>query len=210
MIGKTRFVVLLALMAAAFAYTRLHQDLLVPVPRPFVEFPVAHRDWTMIGQSTLSSNILGVLKPTEYLSRRYARPDGARVDLYLSFFSGGENSGSIHSPKHCMPGGGWTELSSGTMDVDIGGKAITLARSVYAMGDTREVFLYWFDVRGQTLVDEVSLKMMEIVGSALHRRRDQSFIRISTSIGVEEDRAMERCVEFLRDFYPVIREFIPS
>lgn len=210
MIGKTRFAVLLALMAAVFAYMRLHQDLLIPVPRPFAEFPAAHRGWTMVGQSTMSANVLNVLKPTEYLSRRYTRPDGARVDLYLSFFNGGKDSGSIHSPKHCMPGSGWTELASTTVDVDIEGKTITLVRAVYGLGDSREVLLYWFDVRGQTLVDELSLKLMEIVGSALHRRRDESFIRISTPASPDEDRAMVQCVEFLRDFYPVIRNFIPS
>lgn len=210
MIEKMRFVVLLALLACAFAYMRLHRDLLVPVPRPFVEFPITHQGWVMVGQSTLSENVLGVLKPTEYLSRRYARPDGARVDLYLSFFNGSKDSGSIHSPKHCMPGGGWTELASGTVDVDIGGKTITLARAVYGLGDARELLLYWFDVRGQTLVDEFSLKFMEIVGSALHRRRDQSFIRISVPVGVDDGVAMTQCVDFLRDFYPEIRKFIPS
>jgi EpsI family protein len=210
MIGKMRFIVLLALIAGAFAYMRLHRDLLVPTARPFAEFPAAHRGWAMVGQSTLDENVLGVLKPTDYLSRRYARSDGSRVDLYLSFFNGGKDSGSIHSPKHCLPGSGWTELASRTVEVEIGGETITLVRAVYGLGDARELLLYWFDVRGQTLVDELALKFMAIAGSALHRRRDESFIRISAPTGLDEDRAMIQCVEFLRDFYPVIREFLPS
>lgn len=164
----------------------------------------------MIGQANLGENILKVLMPTDYLSRRYAREDGSSVDMYLSFFNGGPDAGRIHSPKHCLPGGGWTEISSTHTTLDLGGEAVNLARAVYAMGNKREVIYYWFSMRGRTMSDEFSLKLAEITGSMFHRRRDQSFMRISVQGDGAQEAAEQQIEDFLRDFYPVIRDFLPN
>ena len=207
---RFRFIFIMLLLAGAGIYMNYHRDLEVPLGRPFGEFPVSHEGWRMIGQANLGENILKVLMPTDYLSRRYAREDGSSVDMYLSFFNGGPDAGRIHSPKHCLPGGGWTELSSTHTTLDLGGEAVNLARAVYAMGNKREVIYYWFSMRGRTMSDEFSLKLAEITGSMFHRRRDQSFMRISVQGGGGQEAAEQQIEDFLRDFYPVIRDFLPN
>ncbi len=207
---RHRFFVLYVLLAGMGLYMSFHHDLIVPLARPFAEFPPAHAGWRMVGQSSLSENVIKVLMPTDYLSRRYAAEDGSVVDIYLSFFDGGPDSGGIHSPKHCMPGSGWFEMSSERRTLELGGETVKLVRAVYAMGDQRELIYYWFAMRGKTMSDEYSLKMAEIVGSMFHRRRDQGFIRISAQAVGDVDVAQRRVEDFLRDFYPVIREFLPS
>jgi hypothetical protein len=52
--------------------------------------------------------------------------------------------------------------------------------------------------------------MAEIVNSAFHRRRDASFIRVSTTVDSGVDQATARCERFIRDFEPVIRDFLPQ
>jgi len=207
---RFRFLVLYALLAGVAAYMSFHRDLIVPLARPFGEFPAAHAGWRMAGQSSLSENVIKVLMPTDYLSRRYVAEDGAVVDMYLSFFDGGPDTGGIHSPKHCMPGSGWFEMSSERTTLELGGETVKLVRAVYALGEQRELIYYWFDMRGQTMSDEYSLKLSEITGSMFHSRRDQSFIRISVQAKDNVEAAQNRVEDFLRDFYPVIREFLPS
>lgn len=207
---RSRFILVLVLVGAMGLYMTMHRDLEVPLSRPFSEFPPSHNGWRMAGQSALSASVLKVLLPSDYLSRRYEAEDGTQVDMYLSYFDGGPGSGGIHSPKHCLPGSGWTELSSQRMTMELGGETVKLVRAIYAMGDNREVIYYWFAMRGQTLSDEYSLKLAEITGSMFHRRRDQSFIRISVRARDNLDVAEKRIVDFLRDFYPMIREFLPS
>jgi EpsI family protein len=207
---RFRFIFIMLLLAGAGIYMGYHRDLEVPLGRPFGEFPASHEGWRMIGQANLGENILKVLMPTDYLSRRYAREDGSSVDMYLSFFNGGPGAGRIHSPKHCLPGGGWTELSSTHTTLDLGGEAVNLARAVYAMGNKREVIYYWFSMRGRTMSDEFSLKLAEITGSMFHRRRDQSFMRISVQGDGAQEAAEQQIEDFLRDFYPVIRDFLPN
>lgn len=207
---RFRFIFIMLLLAAAGTYMNFHRDLEVPLARPFGEFPASHAGWRMTGQANLGENIIKVLMPTDYLSRRYAREDGASVDMYLSFFNGGPDAGRIHSPKHCLPGGGWTEMSSRHTTLDLGGEAVDLAQAVYAMGNNREVIYYWFSMRGKTMSDEFSLKIAEITGSMFHRRRDQSFMRISVQGGGSLEAAEKQIEDFLRDFYPLIRDFLPN
>jgi len=205
-----RVAVVLVLLAGAALFMNFHKDLEVPLARPFAEFPVAHNGWRMVTQSNFSEDILNLLRPTEYLSRRYVRADGEYVDMYLSFFDGNPEGGRIHSPKNCLPGGGWSELSSERTTMNINGEPVNLVRAVYGSGESKEVLYYWFAMRGQTISDEFSLKLAEITGSMFHRRRDQSFIRISVQANDNVAVTQERIEDFLMDFYPVIREYLPS
>ncbi len=206
----SRVAVVLALLAGAAVFINFHKDLEVPLARPFAEFPAVHKGWRMAAQSNFSDDVLNLLRPTEYLSRRYVRSDGASVDMYLSYFDGSPEGGRIHSPKNCLPGGGWAELSSERVQMNIDGETVNLVRAVYGSGDDKEVLYYWFAMRGQTISDEFSLKMAEITGSMFHRRRDQSFIRISVQGGDDVEKVQERIEDFLHDFYPVIREYLPA
>ena len=207
---RFRFFVLYALLASMAAYMSFHQDLVVPLAKPFGEFPPAHASWRMVGQSSLSESVIKVLMPTEYLSRRYVSENGAVVDMYLSFFDGAPNSGRIHSPKHCMPGSGWFEISSKRTSLDLGGERVNMVQAVYAMGEQRELIYYWFDMRGNTISDEYSLKLAEISGSIFHNRRDQSFIRISVRASKDVQEAQQNMESFLKDFYPLIRKYLPE
>lgn len=204
-----RVAVVLALLAGAALFISFHKDLQVPLARPFAEFPVAHNGWRMVSQSNFSDDILSSLRPTEYLSRRYVRADGKHVDIYMSYFDGSPEGGRIHSPKNCLPGGGWSELSSSRTTMTVGGDTVNLVQAVYAFGDSKEVFYYWFVMRDQTIYDEFSLKIAEIVGSMLYQRRDQSFIRISVQSKQELSVDQKIIEDFLSDFYPLIRDFLP-
>lgn len=205
-----RVAVVFVLLAGAALFMNFHKDLEVPLARPFAKFPVAHNGWRMVTQSNFSEDILNLLRPTEYLSRRYVRADGEYVDMYLSFFDGNPEGGRIHSPKNCLPGGGWSELSSERTTMNINGESVNLVRAVYGSGETKEVLYYWFAMRGRTISDEYSLKLAEITGSMFHSRRDQSFIRISVQARDSVDVTQKRIEDFLMDFYPVIREYLPS
>jgi EpsI family protein len=209
MVKNSRFITVYTLLIVVSLYINLHADIAIPMNRPFGEFPINCQEWRMISQSTFSESVLGVLKPTDYLSRQYADPQGKKINLYIGYHGGSKESGEIHSPKHCLPGSGWYEASTARMEFDAGGRKINLVKAVYQKGESKELFLYWFQVQEKTLSDEYSLKLAEITGSMLQRRRDAAFIRVSVPFEGDVAGAMATGVGFVRDFYPVIREFLP-
>ncbi|WP_240731867.1 exosortase A [Geobacter sp. FeAm09] len=206
---RSYYAVFLLLVGVAL-YINVHSDVSVPPIRPLSEFPTQVKAWRMAGQAEFSADVLSVLKPTDYTYRQYADADGRVVGLYIGFHGGGKESGGIHSPRNCLPGSGWYEVSTkrGTLDIPAGG-SIKLVRSIYQKGENKELFLYWFQARGHSMNDEFSLKLAEMAGSLLYRRRDTSFIRVSVPFENDEAAAISRGEQFVRDIGPTIQEFLP-
>lgn len=210
MINTTRFVVAAVLMAAAACFINLHSNISVAINKPFSAFPSAHAGWRMVADEVFSDAVLDVLKPTDYLSRGYVDESGNRVLLYIGYHNGGKESGPIHSPKHCLPGSGWSLVKSGKATVALDAGRLTLVKSLYQQGESKEIFLYWFQVRDRALTNEYALKLAEITGSLFHRRRDTAFIRVSVPAGGDDVKATAIAERFIRDYYPVIRRHLPE
>lgn len=210
MIRRRQFAAVYLLLFTVGLYLQFHRDVGVPMKRSFEGFPGVVSQWRMTSESQLSDNVQAVLKASEVLMRQYVNPQGEKVDLYIGYHDGGQGSGEIHSPKHCLPGSGWQELSSSRTQIAAGDEKLNLVRAVYQKGDSRELFMYWYQVRGKTLSEELSLKAAEIANSVLYRRRDASFIRISIPFQSSEEKAAQLGERFVSDFLPAIREFLPS
>ena len=209
MIGRKQFLAVYALLIAAGLYLGLHRDLGVPMKKPFDQFPSSVSQWRMSQESGLSSEVQAVLKASDVLLRQYVSAQGERVQLYIGYHDGGRGTGEIHSPKHCLPGSGWFEVSSARTRMPGAGGGLNLVRAVYQKGDSRELFLYWYQVRGASISEEYSLKVAEIANSVLYRRRDAAFVRISVSFAGSEQQAAALGERFVRDFYPTISSFLP-
>ena len=210
MIGKGCFVAVYLLLLVTGLYLHLHRDLGVPMKMSFDRFPAAVSQWRMAGETRLSSEVQSVLKASDVLMRCYVNEQGEKVDLYIGYHDGGKGTGEIHSPKHCLPGSGWLEESSARTQIPVAGARLNLVRAVYQKGDNKELFLYWFQVRGKSLSEEYSLKVAEIANSVLYRRRDASFIRISIPFQSDEQKAAAIGERFVSDFLPAIQAFLPS
>jgi EpsI family protein len=209
MIARSRFILFYLLLILTWSCTHLTSRTAVPVVKPLAQFPAVYHEWRMISQERFSEDILSVLKPTDYLSRSYEGPRVSRIGLYIGYHDGGKESGEIHSPKNCLPGNGWQQVSNERMHLNTQLNKISLIKAVYQKGDTRELFLYWFQVQDKTLSNEYSLKLAGISNSIIHGRKDAAFIRISVPFEVDEHEAEAAGVSFIQDFYPLIREFLP-
>ena len=209
MIKKYRIFVVYALLIAAALFVHLHEDVAVPVNRPLAEIPQRQGAWRMVNQSRFDDQVLEVLKPTDYLARSYVDEDGNRIGLYLGYHGGGPDSGPIHSPKHCLPGSGWQEVSTVAGALAVAGQNIQLVRAVYQNGYSKELFLYWFQVKGKTLSNEYTLKLAEVTNSIFQNRRDSAFIRLAVPFDDDLDKALAVGEQFIRDFYPHIVAVLP-
>lgn len=205
----SRFAVPAVLLVVAILFMHLHTDRAVPANKPFSQFPRQVAGWTMTDQYEFSANVLNVLKASDYISRQYKGADGATVSLYIGYHSGAKGAGGIHSPKHCLPGSGWYEVSTRRDRLPVSGGSLNIVRAVYQKDSSKELFLYWFQMMDKTISDEYSLKLAEIQHSILYQRRDQSFIRVSTPFETDEARATATAEAFIRDFDKVFREFLP-
>ena len=204
-----RFYVLFLLLGISALYVYTRSEAAVPINKSLDLFPQKVADWKMTGYAQFGERTLAVLLPTDYLSRTYHDSHGNRLSLYIGFHDGGPNSGPIHSPKQCLPGSGWNYLNNEVKQVSLDGENIPYVSAIYQKEIEKQLFLYWYQVRDQILTNEYALKLAMLKNSMLSNRRDSSFIRLSVMATDSEDKATEIGEQFIRDFFPAIREALP-
>jgi len=209
MINRSRFLVVYSLIIITSLYIHFHADIAVPTNRSFRQFPVNLNDWQMESESIFSYDVLKILRPTDYIVRTYTKSAYLPVYLYVGYHSGGPDSGPIHSPKHCLPGSGWLKLMSEEASISVHQDTLHFVKAVFQKGDGKEMFLYWYFVRGESLTNEYVLKFNEIVNSIMYSRRDSAFIRVSIPYESDEEQAYASGIDFINEFYPVIKDFLP-
>jgi len=204
-----RFYMVYGLLILTAWFVAWHKDVQVPVARPLEEIPLKLGGWNKVDESRFSEAVLAQLRPTDYLYRVYSDAGQHQISLYIGYHGGGPDSGPIHSPKHCLPGSGWHLLSEKNRTLAIGKDSLPLVEAVYQNGDWKELFLYWFQVKGTALTNEYALKLAEIKNSILYKRRDSTFVRISVPFQGDMNVPLAVGERFVRDFSPHINAVLP-
>lgn len=200
-------VYLLLGLTALFLYT--HETTAVPVNQPLAEIPTSIGNWRMVEEAYFNPEMLAVLQPTDYLYRVYKDPAGNRVTLYLGYHAGGPDSGPIHSPKHCLPASGWLEISESQQTIPLDQGQLPVVQAIYQNDDQKEMFFYYFQVKGRVLTNEYALKLAEVINSMLYNRRDSAFIRISVPFTEDQARAAQVGEQFAARIHPHIDMVLP-
>lgn len=204
-----RYLTVYLLLGLAALFVHTHANNAVPVARPLTEIPTTLGDWRMIRQTEFSPKVLAGLRPTDYLFREYVDAQGRSLSMYIGYHDGGPNSGPIHSPKHCLPGGGWMVVDEKTRPLEVAGRRFDVVQSVYAKGGNQEFFIYWYQVKGKVLTNEYALKLAEISNSMLHRRKDSAFIRISIPDADRINEPAKVAEDFIARVFPHIAAALP-
>jgi exosortase D (VPLPA-CTERM-specific) len=188
---------------------------IIPERESFASFPMRFDDW--IGrEQKMDHSFLDVLKLDDYLLANYARnEDTLPVHLYLAYYGSQRKGASAHSPRSCIPAGGWEIEEIGTRTInDIGTPKhlLSVNRALIAKGSTRQVVYYWFQQRGRELTNEYVVKWMIFWDSLTRQRTDGALVRMITPVdplgGIEEADA--RLSDFLRLSYPAIVDYVPD
>jgi EpsI family protein len=214
------FVVLLMSFTALVLHLRGDVDR-VPPSRPLNELPVALDHRTGVDYP-LDQETLDVLGQGFFLSRMYVQGDpspgqsqGDRtaIGLFIGYFPTQRTGQSIHSPQHCLPGAGWTFLSSGVTNfTDRTGKSYQVGDYLITNGDSNQEVLYWYQLHGRSIASDYKAKLYTLADSIHYGRTDAALVRIITSINPGEGRAAarDRAVEFARQITPLLPAYVPN
>ena len=207
----------LLLAAGALAsFAIADREELVPARSLLSNFPLAIGDWR--GQEgELSRPELDELKLTDYVVANYGRPGVAvPVGLYVAYYASQRKGASIHSPRACLPGGGWVMEAFGQVLVTGAGPAegagLTVNRAVISMGEKRQLVYYWFQQRGRIITNEYLAKWYIFWDSLTRNRTDGALVRVITTVpdpsGIEA--ADQRLQEFVREVEPRLYYYVPG
>ena len=213
MICRWRFLVVVALLSATvFVMHARNSAEIIPARPPLSSFPRTLNGWTS-ADIALSKEVLDVLGPGDFLLRRYHEAaTNSFVDFFIAYFPSQRSGDTIHSPKNCLPGSGWTPIQSDRITVSLPGQTPFPANQyLIAQGEERQLVLYWYWAHNRAVASEYSAKLYLVTDSIRMRRTDGSMIRVSTSLAENEsiDSAQQRLLSFAGNITPVVSSYVP-
>jgi EpsI family protein len=199
------------LVQAVLFYTASHGDA-VPLKQPLVQFPKTLGLWRTAQVGVVDQDTLDILKADDTMSRDYASPSGI-VNLWVAYFKTQRTGQSPHSPKNCLPGAGWSQVSAGDLDVQIPAtnETIRINRYEVSKGEEKSLTLYWYQSQRRVVANEFDAKFWLVADSVRLHRSDTSVVKIVIPIRKDhEQEAQETGIKFVQIVYPALRQFLPS
>jgi exosortase D (VPLPA-CTERM-specific) len=205
---------ILCLLAVPASIAISEREEVNPTRDQFVQFPLIKNDW--IGyESSIPQNVLDSLQPTDYILAEYHRStDPNPVNFYIAFYASQRTGTAIHSPRSCLPGGGWeiTNLSQLDLGEAMGVTGLKVNRVVIQLGDQKQLVYYWMQQRGRNITSEYLAKWYLFQDGLLMGRSDGALVRLVTPIPQDGDEGLadKRLQDFLGDFYQDLPRFLPG
>lgn len=153
-----------------------------------------------------------ILKADTTTLRLYHGRSGEPLWMFVAYFSSQKYGGQIHSPIHCVPGGGYKILSIEPYVLDLGQTGqLSVRRLLIANQNHREVMFYWFETRSGVIANEYALKLNLMKSSVFLMPTDAAICRVTTPLSNVNDfqAATDRAVHFIRTFYPSLKSALP-
>jgi EpsI family protein len=178
-------------------------------------FPMVIEGWSG-RDSRLDSDVLDVLKVSDYLVTTYSKRDGGPpVELYVAYYDSQRKGASVHSPRACLPGGGWqiqTFERHEVPGVRADGTPLPVNRVVIGQGSTKALVYYWFMQRGRYLTSEYMVKWYIFWDALTRNRTDGALVRVLVPIpeGADVEAAEERLAGFVKAVDPKLYYHIPQ
>jgi exosortase D (VPLPA-CTERM-specific) len=226
-LGKPVVAVLAILLLAVLPARALPKRVEMRPPRAdFTEFPLQIGAWQ--GQrQTLDTIYIDTLKMDDYVLADFVKAgadaappvplaaDAAPVNLYVAYYASQRTGQAAHSPRSCLPGGGWRIVDFGQREVAgvrSNGVPLRVNRAIVQLGESRELVYYWFQERGRDITSEYLVKWYLLKDALLRNRTDGALVRLVTPVlrNETETAADARLAQFAGSALPALQSYVPN
>lgn len=183
----------------------------VPIHKPLAQLPQMVGQWKGMEDATLEADVLSVLKLNDYLMRRFQHENGQSLWLYIGYWDTQRKGAQIHSPKHCLPGGGWEPLEASLVTIPLDGvpQGIQVNRYVLQKEKYQQLVTYWYQAQGHVVAKEIDAKIQLIKNAITSNRTDGALVRVTSPVTTTVEQAYAQQVEYVRTLYPMLVAFLP-
>jgi EpsI family protein len=144
----------------------------------------------------------------------YTGPSPRPVNLYVAWYDSQRAGRSVHSPRTCLPGGGWQIVEFDQVEVpgvQAAGQPLRVNRALIALGSSRQLVYYWFQQRGRIITNEYLAKWFLFWDSLTRNRSDGALVRLVVPLGEAEQssNADAELARFAAELEPVLERYVP-
>lgn len=210
---KNTIIIVIIMLVTMFSlkYVSLSEN--IKPNKPFSTFPKKIGEWVGT-EGRFDQKVYDLLGVDDSFLANYNTADGRSVQLYVGFYQSQKEGDIIHSPKNCMPGGGWnitkTEIKKVAIP-DNNPPEIKAIKLDLEKGTEKQIVLYWFQSRGRFISSEYWQKIYLVIDSITRRRTDGAFVRLIAYVrDKDEEKALADLKDFAGQLIPILQEYLPS
>ncbi len=186
----------------------------VPARTEFAAFPDRLGPWSG-HRHGLEAEYQDVLQLDDYLLSDFTGSSGQTVSLYIAYYNSQRTGQSVHSPRSCLPGGGWIMSDFGQRALPglrVGETPLTVNRAIIELGRDKQLVYYWFQQRGRVITSEFSVKWYLLWDGLVRHRTDGALVRLVAPIGngMSVDQADHDLQEFAAKILPTLDQYVPN
>lgn len=183
-----------------------------PARQSFLDFPMEVGRWQ--GKSfPMEEEYIKVLQFDDYILADYSGPLPP-INFYAAYYRSQKMGQSAHSPRTCIPGGGWeiTSLERKKIDSAPGENELAVNRAVIQKGSKKQVVFYWFQQRGRILTNEYLVKFYLFWDALTENRSDGALVRLTALIqdGESEADVDRRLETFAKEVSSFLPRYVPG
>jgi EpsI family protein len=131
-------------------------------------------------------------------------------NVYVGYYQSQAQGNTIHSPKNCLPGGGWEPLTSARQPIVTPLGRVTVNRYLIANGAAQSLVLYWYQGRGRIEANEYRVKWDLLRDQALHGRSDEALVRVIVPVTTTEADAYAQAAAVARELVVHVDRALPA
>jgi exosortase D (VPLPA-CTERM-specific) len=210
------FIVILLVSLIPLQNVMVKRQELVPDRLELNSLPLMIDNW--IGkESRLDKDVLDALRVNDYFIANYQNENKSNVvNLYIAYYNSQRKGASVHSPKTCLPGGGW-EIAEFERKLLQNINAypntnLEVNRVVIQNGDVKQLVYYWFQQRGRVITNEYLLKWYLFQDAITRNRTDGSLVRVIANISSSDniEKVETEMQAFIARLAPSLPAYIPE
>lgn len=190
------------------------QEFPPPERRSFADFPLQLDVWQGVS-SPLDRQYLDALQLDDYVLADYTATEQPPVNVYVAYYQSPKKGRSSHSPRQCIPGGGWEIMSLEPLRMDrvsgpMSGQEVN--RAVIQKGGHKQIVYYWFKQRDRWITSEYVVKFFLFWDSLTRRRADGALVRLTSAVHAGESEAVvdKRLQDMAGLVTPLLGHYVPD
>lgn len=211
---KHTIIVLLLLLGTWYLLQNSNSVTSTSIKQSLASFPTTIGQWKMVRSSESSEDIIEMLGVDDDLQYTYRNPEGKVITLYIGYYGAVGVTGAYHSPRNCIPGGGWgiDDISPVTLGTGIeGNNRSVVSQMMIRNGDQYQIVLYWYQNRGRIIASEYWEKIYLVLDALRMGRRDGTFVRIMSTVqGSDFATASDDATEFSEQVMNYLESYLPG
>lgn len=185
---------------------------MIPSRSALVDFPTRLGEWQ--GEREPMADVYAeALQLDDYLLANYRDTSGQQLNFYVAWYNSQRAGRSVHSPRACIPGGGWIIRSFEETNLEhVGRGAFPVNRVIIELDGHRQAVYYWFRQRGHQMTSEYLVKWYIFWDALTRNRTDGALVRIVIPLAADTDAAAAdaQAAHFAAQTEPLLASYVPD